>query len=344
MARAAEILGSARHPVFVSAGADVGGVRAMIALAEALKGRIDHADSATAFRNLRALQDAGWIATTLAEVRNRADFLLLAGGDIDRHLPRFYERCFGAATSMPDGKARETWILGNDAAVTGAPPSARHLPADNARLGEIFSVMAALLARRKVDAHSVAGIGMRELADLVERMRSARYGVLAWSAADLDYPHAELAVVAMCELVRRLNVTTRFAILPVAGPRADGTAAQVTTWQTGIPLRVDFSAGAPMQLADRHTRADAIVYVAPLATADAPPRSDVPLVLMGHAAAASWHSDVFVPVATPGIHHAAHYYRTDGIVALRMRKILEHGMLSVAEAMDRLGAIVRKPA
>lgn len=103
LSHAIGILRSAKHPRIISAGADVAGVRAMLALAERMQGSVDHADSPTAFRNMRVLQDAGWIATTLSEVRNRADLLVLAGVDIATHLPRFLERCFGSDASMFGG-------------------------------------------------------------------------------------------------------------------------------------------------------------------------------------------------------------------------------------------------
>ena len=45
------------------------------------------------FRNLRVVQDSGWMTTTLSEVRNRADLLLIVGPDPTPQFPRFFERC-----------------------------------------------------------------------------------------------------------------------------------------------------------------------------------------------------------------------------------------------------------
>jgi formylmethanofuran dehydrogenase subunit B len=126
-------------------------------------------------------------------------------------------------------------------------------------------------------------------------------------------------------------------VLPLAGPRADVTAAQVTTWQTGFPLQVDFRDGAPTaRIPAMRPVPDAMVYVAPLATAEAPPAPGVPLVVLGHAGAASWKADAFIPVGTPGVHHAGHYFRTDAVVALRMRKLADGGLPSVADVLQHL--------
>ena len=335
--RASTILRSARHPRFVSAGADVAGIRVMLAIADRMKGSFDHIDSLKAGANLRVLQDAGWVATTLSEVRNRADLLVLAGVDVAGRYPRFLERCFGQGTSMFGTDTREIWSLGNPP--SGGTMPGRHLASDNFRLAEVFSAMNALLANRRVEAQSVAGIGIRDLDALVARMKLARYGVLAWSAADFDFPHAELTVQSMAALVRALNAGTRFSMLPLAGPRADATASQVTTWQTGTPLGVDFRRGSPKphgsDLADPF---DAVVYVAPLGTGDAPGGIRTPLVVLGDGAAASWESDVFIPVATPGVHATGHYYRTDGVVCHSMKKLVDRGLPTAAQVLERIAA------
>ena len=78
-------------------------------------GVLDHMNSAGALRNTLVLQDSGWITTTLSEVRNRADLLIVAGGDIVSRFPRFFERCIAN---------RET-LFGSGPPVRGRLPRAR---------------------------------------------------------------------------------------------------------------------------------------------------------------------------------------------------------------------------
>src|SRR5262245_12803183 len=92
IARAADILAASRAPVF-SVAADIAGTRAVLRLADRVGGVIDHPGSEALFRNLRVVQDAGGFATTLSEVRNRADLLLIIGPDPSSAFPRFFERC-----------------------------------------------------------------------------------------------------------------------------------------------------------------------------------------------------------------------------------------------------------
>lgn len=114
VARAAALLGASRAPVFVVAG-DVAATRVALRLADRLGGVIDHPDSDALYRTLGVLQDTGGLTTTLSEIRNRADFVLVVGPDPVSALPRFYER-FVAPTrtlfSDPGGLVRTVVRVG----------------------------------------------------------------------------------------------------------------------------------------------------------------------------------------------------------------------------------------
>ena len=351
--KAAAILREARRPVLISAGTDVAGMRALLELAERTGGVVDHGTGEAMMRNLLVLQDSGWISTTLTEVRNRADLLIVAGTDISSRFPRFFERLFGEFDALFATGEREILFLGAMPRDLPAPLKARAISVavEPKRLGEVFGVLRSLLAGKILTAKTVAGIGTEELAALLARMQRARYGVLTWAAADLAFPHAELAIQSMCKLVTALNASGRFAVLPLGGTDGDLTAAQVTTWQTGFPLRVSFAGGKPdydpwqhsaQRMLERN-EADAVVFVSALDAAHAPPESDAPAIVLGRPGTRTGYS-VFIPVATPGLHHAGHLFRTDNVVALGVRKLAESTLPSAALALQMiLGAMEKRP-
>ena len=90
--KAANLLNSAASPLIGGLVTDVNGARAAMALADASGAVIDHQDSNAVFRNTRVLQDSGWMTTTLTEVRNRADLVIVIGTAILDDHPRFFER------------------------------------------------------------------------------------------------------------------------------------------------------------------------------------------------------------------------------------------------------------
>ena len=92
ISKAAEILKVTKLPLIGGCATDVNGMRGLLALADRCGAVVDNANFAGARNNFLALQDSGWMNTTLAEVKNRCDLLLVVGTDLEVFAPRFYER------------------------------------------------------------------------------------------------------------------------------------------------------------------------------------------------------------------------------------------------------------
>lgn len=330
---AARLMAKAQFPVFAGMGCDVAGARAVLQLAERLGGAFEPANSERMLRNVLTLQDSGLVTVTLSEVRNRADLIVIAGADIANRFPRFFERCVGAGPSLFEIK-REIVYLGKR--IDSVPAGAELIACSNEKLGEVAGALRALNSGAKLAAQTVAGIEVGTLAALAKRMKAARYGVLIWTAADFDSPHAELTVQALAQLVKDLNRETRFSALPLSGGNGDLTAAQVATWQSGYPLRIDFGAGYaqydPLQRKLDH--ADALVWISSFFDNLPPPDSKAPVLALGRAGMKfKTTPQIFIPVGTPGLDHAGHVFRTDNVVAIRLKQLRESQLPSVAEVI-----------
>jgi formylmethanofuran dehydrogenase subunit B len=348
-AEAARLLGRARRPLFGGLGTDVAGARAAGRLADRTGGVLDHMNGAGAVRNLLVLQDGGWITTTLSEIRNRCDLLLCAGGDITSRFPRFFERTIAARDTLFGSDRRcEVVFLGRgpQAGVTLDAP-VEVIGCEVGELGQAFGLLRALLAGRPVQASAAAGTPIAIWHKLAERLRAAKYGVVVWAAPDFDFPHAELAIQSLCELVKDLNRETRFSGLPLGGSDGDITADAVALWQTGFGLRADFGRGEPTQ--DLHLNgtqrllasgeADLLLWISSFDPARLPPAGSTPTVVLGHPAMALPREPaVFIPVGTPGVDHAGHLFRADRVVALPLAQLRRSELPSVADALAAIEA------
>jgi formylmethanofuran dehydrogenase subunit B len=353
VAEAAAILSRARNAIVGGCGTDVAGARALVALADRCGAVVDHMNSGANLRNLLVLQDGGWINTTLSEIRNRADLLVLVGTSVVDRFPRFFERCVWNKETMfgSDTGAREIVYLGRGLDTrAGVAPDGRApeiFACDVSRLGEAFVVLRALLHGRPVQGTEAAGAPMEAWRALLDKMKSARYGVAVWAAPDLDFPHAELTVQALVDLIKDLNQVTRFNGMPLGGSDGDMTANSVEVWQTGFPIRTRFGASGPDydpclndtgRLLDSG-EADALVWVSSFDERRVPPAVKVPTVVLGRAGMRlEREPDVFIPVATPGVDHAGHLFRTDSVVALPLRKVRDSALPSVADAASAIAA------
>ena len=344
VARAAQILAQANNPLFGGFATDLSGARRVVQLADRCGAVIDHMNSTAKLRNLLTVQDAGWITTTLAEVKNRADVVVLLGTDAISRFPRFFERVVWNTESMfdLDPQSRDIVYVGQGLdmhagfAPDGRPPAS--IPCRIDEIGEGLGAMRSLLAGQSLQAKTVAGVPVSQWADLVDRLRSARYGVIVWAAPDFDFPHAELTVQTLSALIKDLNKTTRVCGFPLGGSDGDFTANGVLMWQTGLPFRSSFATGSPVyephlnstqRLLDSG-EADALLWVTSFNPKRLPPTTQLPMIVLAPPSAQfEREPDVFIPVGTPGVDHAGHYTRTDKVVALPLRKLRDIGLPSV---------------
>lgn len=343
--RAAEILKQAELPLISGLATDVAGMRAALMLADRLGAVVDSMGSEAALRNILVLQDSGWMTTTLAEVKNRADLLVALGVDIDVFFPRFFERYIWVDGMFVDAACREVVYLGK-------PPSGawtktyKHklqvLGCANEDLPAVVAVLRALVNARPLAVETVGAVRVADLKSLADKLKAYRYGVIAWAASSLDWPHAELTVQMTCELIKSLNRTTRCVGLPLGGKAGDQTATQVCSWLTGFPTRVRFSRGFPeydpyLYATDRllaNGEADALLWISAYDTDRRPPPSKVPTVVLGRCGMTFAQTpEVYIPVGVPGIDHAGHTYRMDNVVAIRLFKLREVGLPSTAQVL-----------
>ena len=337
-ARAAQRLGRSALPLFAGLGTDVAGMRAVLALAERTGGILDHAGASGLLANIRAWQDGGTVTTTLAEVRNRADLVLVVATDVAAVASRFPERCLAPATGLFGPISRRIVHLG-----PGRPlPAADILPCPADRVAEVLAVLRALAAGRRIAAETAGGIAMAALAALARSLQAATYPVIVWAARDLPERHLDLTVGAIAGLLRDLNAKGRCCGLPLTGPDNIVGVNQVCAWQTGVPLRTSLASGAPDHDPARWSTsallgvADCLVWISTLGK-QAPPAWRGPciaLVWPGQPVPAG--AEVVIPVGTPGLDHAGSVYRTDGVVALPLRRLRDTGLPAAAVVLDAI--------
>lgn len=349
---AVDLLQEARLPVFSGFGTDVNETRAAISLVDRSRGVFDQARAEGGLRNLLVLSDSGWMTTTLAEIKNRVDVLVVFGSDPEGPFPRFFERFIWPKETLfgADPAGREVIFIGRapsgDAAVAPDGRQPWVLPSSPECYPEIAAVLAALARGSRIDAASVGGISVESLRKVVEKLQAASYGVVTWIAGQIDIPHAELTVQQLTRMVVSINLTTRCAGFPLGGQNGDRTASQVAAWLSGYPTRVGYTRGYPEYdpyhySADRLLQkgeADLIVWVSSL-SADSPPATSVPTVVLGRSGMRfAKEPDVFIPVAVPGIDFRGHQYRCDNVVSMPLLKLRESPLPRASDVLRQMEA------
>lgn len=352
VAQAADILRNARLPLLTGLATDVQGARAIVTLAQRCNAVLDHMYSPGLFRNLHVLQDTGWIATSLTEVRNRADLVVVAGGRVFEQFPRLLERVLHPSHYLfRESTPRELVLIG-PWKPSNLPPELADwrptiIPVTLSAIGEIAGTLRAMIAEQPLHVCKAAGVEIHTLENLARRMQRAEYSTVAWAAGELDFPHAELTVQSLVELVRDLNRTTRSAALPLGGAQGGITAQQVCMWRSGQPLRSAFIGDEPrhdsVQYDSRRLLArghiDALVWLSSFVPHTPPPETETPTVVLGHPNLSLVQTPaVYIPIGIPGIDHAGHAFRGDQVVILPLRRLRESTLPPATEVINSITA------
>jgi len=352
---AARILKKSAAPLLAGLGTDIGGMRSVMQLADNIGATIDHMHSDGAIRNTLVLQDLGWVMTTMSEIKNRADFIIFAGTDATNY-PRFFERVVWNENSLliSDTTKRDIVYLGENLDTShGKSPSGKrptHLKCPQEDIGEVFSVLHGLVGGNIIQKRDeIAGIKMAKLEKLAKQMMHASYGVIVWAPGEFNFPHAELTIQSICELAKYLTRKTRFSGFTLAGGDGVMSANNLSAWQSGFPLRVNFSVGVPKQDVGRNStknllknkEVDAMLWISSFSSNINPPEAKIPtIVLATPGTKLSIKPDIFIPVATPGVDHSGQLIRTDSVVSLTLKELRDSKYMSVSDILNRVNELI----
>lgn len=326
IATAVQILDKSSHALFAGLGTEVSGMRALMRLAEKTGATLDHMHSEATVRNTLALQNSGWQTTTLTEVKNRADLIIAIGTDIVSSHPRFLEKLVWNTDSLFDKAKPEVIYLGQDK---------DDLPA-------IINTLDALAYGKKLQATSVAGMEISALREILDKVKTAQYTVIVWSAGKFKYDHAELTVQSITRLIGKLNETTRVAGLPLNSGDGDTSVNNTSTWLSGYATRSRITQSQTEYDAYRFStkkqlqECDALLWVSTF-NAYAPPATDAPTIVIGHPDTQFDKApDVFIPVGLPGLDHTGTMFRMDSAVALPLKKVRHNDLPSLAQVIKKI--------
>ncbi len=355
--RAVSILAAARSPVVLGlGGATCEAQRAAVALADRLGACLDASGNRGDDPSTTALQAVGEVTCTLGEIKNRADLVIVWGADPAVSHPRLFERHVLEPTGLfvPAGRAGRYCIVVDDTETETVQTAADEWIAlrPGAHFEAIWSLRAML---RGVDLDPEAierstGVPLSRWLSLVDRMKTARYGVLLYGPDRLDNPGDPSVALAAHAFVRELNAHTRFVVLPLGGRENDHGASQVLAWQTGYPGAIHLAGGFPRYSPGEFTagtllgrgEADAAIVVSgnPNECLDDPARAGlarIPLIVLGSDGDKSRLTPA-VMFRTPdlGSRTRGTVFRMDG-VALPLRQVLPTKRTSTEDVLRAIG-------
>ena len=349
---AVKLLSKAQSPLFSGLAVDVNGARAVMALADRCRATLDHVNSPAILRNTLVTQAEGNILATLSEVGNRAELIVIFGTKPFTAFPRLIEKLNLKGGRRFREKDPEFVLIGpwHEEPVPEILKQQRHrvIVAATDMLGDCI---------RRLSAASEPSIALRKsqsfdgaLQRLMENLLTSRYSALVWTASEFDVPYAELSIEVLAKLIKKINRKTRCVGLPLSGNYGDLTFQQVCIWQSGYQTRTSYAKGYPEYDPDTYSAenmlargdVDLLLWVSPLDPAP-PPQVEIPTIVVAHPAMQIDHKvEVFIPSGIPGIDHSGHFFRSDGVVSLRLKQIRNGGLPPASELLKKMHTAIHE--
>lgn len=352
IAEAARILSAADSPLIYGLSSSASEAqRKAVALADKIGAVIDSTSSVCHGPTGLAMQRVGEPTCTLGEVRDRADLLVYWGCNPDashlRHFSRYSLSSKGALT--PNGRADRTVYVMDVRATGTAKKADRFLQVDVGSDYEVLTALRLLVKGRQPAADMVGGVPVTELAELVERMKTCRYGVAFMGMGLAMAPARQLNVAELFTLVAELNEFAKFSVIPMRGHGNVTGADQVLSWTTSYPFAVSFARGYPQFGPGEFTAVDMLARGAADAAlilasdpgahfpgAAAARLDHIPTIVLDHGpSVVAGKASVLFPTAAYGVDAAGTAYRMDN-VPIPLKQVISTGRITDEEVFDQI--------
>ncbi len=321
--------------------------RSLLKCARALNGMVDLNGSQPSFDWIRTVQSSGFQSSSIAEVRLRSDLVLIVGDDrlIDQQPRLLNEIC----NSADDTDQMRTIVLIGE--FTQFSKRLKSLPSFG-RIRHVDVPVESIPALMQNVANAFTGSPIRpkftESPDsprfdatiddsanqLVELIRQSKYATFVWSTATA-FKGGEQFHQAIVKAIQTLSADQRVTGMPISG--TSNTFAQVSTWQSGFPGRFSYFNNEAIydpllfsldRFIDEASRSDGKHVllsvqesVEELVGPTTNPPERLPTIELGISRRKNATSEVFIPIAFPGVDSPATFFRSDNAVAIYIQKI-----------------------
>ncbi len=337
---AAEMISKSKALVITGMYTDVAGSRAALKLAERKFAVIMQCDGEGNHSQVSRIQRSGGYFTTLSEIRNRADLIVMFGRGPVSECPRILNMLQSQHVG-DDGSTRKVSFVAVGTGDNCGPKGSMSFKCNREQYGMLADAIR-LRVQKKRRTTNPGFISDEQINRLTEMIAKANYPVFIWSESDFNFPLGDIAIDSINQLIETLNVKSRCAGLAVSGSASRPTVNQVATWQFGKPLPLSFRTGEPDYFPQYHSfeslqrrhDVDLVLWVGGLDDQTQFPESNADVIAISHTRPSK--SQLFIPVGIPGVHHDGHLFRTDQVVAMHVQRSVHSLLPSAADVLTSI--------
>lgn len=229
-------------------------------IAEEAGGVVDNTSSVCHGPTILGTQESGEVVAALGEVRHRSDLVIYWGSNPQFAHPRhmnLHTKAAGEFIKNPKTE-RKIWVVDIRKTIS-AGVADKYIRIEPGTDLEVISALRAIARGKELDVDAVGGLSVKQLTELVEAMKDAKYGVLFFGLGLTQSKGRHRNIDAAIRLVQDLNHHTKWSMMPMRGHYNVAGANKTSTWQTGYPYAVDYSRGYPRYQPGEYTAVDMLV-------------------------------------------------------------------------------------
>ncbi len=330
--RAAEILAGAKRPlIFMGSETSCEAMEVGLHLGEYLGAVVDSNSTVCHGPTAMGIQEAGRVGATAGQSKNRADLAVYWGSNplesMPRHMSRYaiYPRGYWTRRGRFDRKV----ITVDPRKSITARNSDLHIQLKPNTDYELISALLTLLHGKKPhpSVENITGVKISEMEKMLEIMKNCNFGAIYVGLGIASSFGKHRNTEAAFNLVKELNVHTKFVIGALRGHCNVAGFNQIASYLYGYPFGLDFARGYPRYNPGEYTAVDVLrekdVDAALIVSADlvshfpaacAEALADIPVACIDIAPCpTTMISDVVIPGVIDAMECDGTFYRLDDV-------------------------------
>jgi formylmethanofuran dehydrogenase subunit B len=338
--KAKKFVKESNESIILNASGDVNVAREMLTASSKINGIYDHVNSNTFLKNLSIYQRKGFMCTSLSEIKNKSDVVVLFSNSILKKYPRLTTRILAPVNSFSTSqKKKQIYIIGNK------KNNVKDLSIKDNRITyidfnnkDIPTLLDSL--SKKVNETQLSN---RLFNNLVKSIDSSKYLSMIWATSEFMKLNAcDKIINHISDYVLSINETSRAACLTLAGNEGDVSSIQTSGWLTGFPSRIKFTGSYFEYDRDLYNtesliesnNIDLAIYINAFSNKELSLNKKNKNIVIGHPSTKfNIQPHVFLPCGIPGIDYKGLIFRTDNVVSLPLSSIKIPTYRSVQEIL-----------
>ena len=340
---AKRLLSQSKETIIYNSSSDVNITRELLHSASKINAIIDHANSPIFLKNVGIFQRRGYMATSLTEIKNKSDVVILFSNKILNTYPRLLEKFLVPKNSFSiNSKNKKIYIIGDKKSnVADCKLKDKRITFIDFNNKNIPLLLDSLMKRE-----NISELNNTIFSKLSNDIIKSKYLSVLWATSEYSaYKECDQIIHKISDYVVAINEKTRAGCLCLAGNDGDVSAIQTLGWMTGFPSRIKFTGNYFEYDKDtnnaRHlislNSCDLVLHINVISEKKLILNKKHKNIVIGRLSTKfNIDPDVFIPCGVPGIDYPGHVFRTDNVVSLPLTAVKIPNLKSTQEILREI--------